>query len=369
MRDLFFRFSQIVSGVDEPPEKENVCAIVVNNLTGMAVGSVYVSNFFPATAKQEVELLVADLKAAFEGILDTIDWMDAATVEKAREKNAAIRAFIGYPDFILDPEALAEYYAGVVANGDTHLSNVFSLLGWSWGRQAAGVNGPVDRDAWIIHPTLVDAMYSRRQNTITFPAGILQSPFYQKGRPAAMNYGGIGMVIGHEITHGFDSNGRQHDAQGNLVNWWTDATADAFVERAQCFIDQYDGYQLPELSEFLEDPHVNGLLTLGENIADNGGMREAWFAYLNYIDRNGTEPSLPGLEFLTPQQLVFVTYSWIWCGDNTVEYLLNMILNDPHSPPKFRVYGALSNNAAFAEAFGCTADDFMFNGADSCVIW
>ncbi|CAG0903525.1 unnamed protein product, partial [Darwinula stevensoni] len=369
MRDLFFRFSQNVSGIDEPPERHYECTDLVNNLMGMAVGSVYVSKFFPPSAKQEVEQLVKDLKAAFDGILDSIDWIDAATLEKAKEKNDAIRAFIGYPDFILDPEALADYYFGFTVDEGSHLRNIFSLLSWKWRRQAFGVNSSVNRDAWIIHPTVVDAFYYPSMNSITFPAGILQSPFYEQGRPAAMNFGGIGMVIGHEITHGFDPSGRQYDAHGNLVDWWTDATAEAFGQRAQCFVDQYDGYQVPELSDFLEDPHVNGLLTLGENIADNGGLSEAWFAYLNYIDRNGTEPSLPGLDFLTPEQLFFVTFAYNWCGHSTVQALLNAIMYDQHSPPKFRIYGTLSNNAAFAEAFGCNANHFMVNGNDSCVMW
>ncbi|CAG0900640.1 unnamed protein product [Darwinula stevensoni] len=406
MRDLFFNYSKIISGINEPPAREDECASLVNSMMGMAVGSVYVSESFPATAKEEVEQLVKDLKAAFEEILDSIDWMDAATRKKAKDKNDAIRAFIGYPDFILDPKALADYYAGIIVNNSTHLWNAFSLLGWSWRRQAAGVNKPVHRDAWITHPTVVNAFYYPRMNSITFPAGILQSPIYQQGRPAAMNYGGIGTVIGHEITHGFDNSGRQYDAKGNLVNWWTDATADAFVGRAQCFIDQYNGYDVPELSGVLnsmklksifslyvhyiagstflrdfhrdykpgayrrdkEHSHVNGVATLGENIADNGGLSEAWLAYLKYIDRNGTEPSLPGLN-LTTQQLFFVASAYNWCGHSTVKYLLNQILNGVHSPAKFRVYGPLSNNVAFAKTFGCKADDFMFNGVDSCVIW
>ncbi|CAG0895497.1 unnamed protein product [Darwinula stevensoni] len=368
MRDLFFRFSMITTGIGKPPEREYECAGLVNNHMGMAIGSVYVSDVFPPTAKQEVELLVEDLRAAFDGILDQIDWMDAATRENARKKNDAIRAFVGYPDFILDPQALADYYFGISMNRSGHLSNVLSMLAWEWSHQAAGVNKPVDRDAWITHPTVVNAFYYSPLNSITIPAGILQSPFYQKGRLAAMNYGGIGMVIGHEITHGFDNSGRLFDDRGNLVNWWTEATTDAFLERAMCFVEQYDSYKVPELSEFLEDPHVNGQLTLGENIADNGGMGEAWFAYLKYIGRNGAEPSLPGLD-LTPQQLVFVTVAYNWCGHSKKEFLLNQIQNDPHSPAKFRVYGTLSNNAAFAEAFGCKADEPMFNGDDSCVMW
>ncbi|CAG0895500.1 unnamed protein product [Darwinula stevensoni] len=453
MRDLFFRFSMITTGITKPPEREYECAGMVNNHMGMAIGSVYVSDDFPPTAKKEVrkkgnggdrgqgtgdrgqgngfgrrgsktlrkdssirfidpkrderipdcrdevarsqvEQLVEDLRAAFDGILDEIDWMDAATRENARKKNRAIRAFIGYPDFILDPQALADYYFGISMNRNGHLSNALSMLGWEWSRQAVGLNKPVDRDAWITHPTVVNAYYYPLMNSITFPAGILQSPFYQKGRLAAMNYGGIGMVIGHEITHGFDDSGRLFDDRGNLVDWWTEATTDAFLERAMCFVEQYNSYKIPELSGFLEDPHVNGQLTLGENIADNGGMGEAWFAYLKYIGRNGAEPSLPGLD-LTPQQLVFVTFAyalnvpvsiaelekdtsiqpspyatpWNWCGHSTKEYLLSQILYDPHSPANFRVYGTLSNNAAFAKAFGCKADRPMFNGDDSCIMW
>ncbi|CAG0898856.1 unnamed protein product [Darwinula stevensoni] len=392
VRDLFVRFWRRVMGVEQLTTREDMCTAFVKDRMGMAVGSVYASNFLPPTAKQEVESIFTDLKAAFDGILDSIDWMDAATRRKAKEKNDAIRAFIGYPDFILNPKALAEYYAAIEVNKGTHMRNAISLLGWSWRRQAAGVNKPVDRDAWIIPPTVVDAFYYSSTNSIVIPAGILQSPFYQKGRLAAMNYGGIGMVIGHEITHGhdecpissnpmnvedphasthigrFDRDGGLFDARGNRVDWWTEATRLAFSERAQCFVEQYGGYGVLELAEFLEDPHVDGRLTLRENIADNGGLSETWSAYLSYVDRNGTEPFLPGLEFLTPEQLVFVAFAQNSCGHSKEEYLLNTGLRDPHSPPKYRVRGALSNNAAFATAFGCSADKPMFNGDASCVM-
>ncbi|CAG0898857.1 unnamed protein product [Darwinula stevensoni] len=256
----------------------------------------------------------------------------------------------------------------ISVNSSTHLWNAFNLLGWTWRQQAAVVNKPVDRDAWITHPTIVNAFYYPSMNSITIPAGILQSPFYEKGRLAAMNYGGIGMVIGHEITHGFDNSGRLYDARGNLVNWWTPKTAETFKEKAQCFVDQYSGYEVPELSG-MEERFVNGTLTLGENIADNGGVEEALLAFFNYIDRNGAEPSLPGLDFLTSEQLFFVTFAYNWCGHSTKEYLQNQILYDPHSPANFRVRGSLSNSAAFAKAFGCRADQPMVRGNDSCILW
>ena len=178
------------------------------------------------------------------------------------------------------------------------------------------------------------------------------------------------MVIGHEITHGFDDQGRQYDKDGNAIPWWSEETIGKFTDQAQCYIDQYDGYKVPELEDVLdEDAHVNGKTTLGENIADNGGLHEAFSAYLKSVEANGAEGPLPGLQQYTPEQMFFISYSQVWCEKKTLGALLSQILSDPHSPGKFRVWGPLSNSPEFVKAFNCPADSNMNRGDDQCVLW
>ncbi|CAG0924826.1 unnamed protein product [Notodromas monacha] len=310
MRDLFFQFDQVVAGITEPQERWLTCSNLVNNVLGFAVSGPYVSQYFPPAAKEELTAVPAAL-----------------------------------------------------------FQNIYSYDSWSWNDMAKTLHVPTNRDLWITQPSIVNAFFYPSMNSITFPAGILQPPFFQSNSLQSLNYGGIGVVIGHEMTHGFDNNGRQFDELGNLINWWTPATGDAFVEKAQCFINQYTNYLVPELDSVIPEAHLDGLQTLGENLADNGGMRQAWNAYLRYKEANGAEPVLPGLQQFTPEQLFFINFGNLWCGHYTQAGLLNIVLNDEHSPGKYRVWGSCSNSEPFAEAFGCTPEDDMFNGENLCQIW
>ncbi|CAG7724758.1 unnamed protein product, partial [Allacma fusca] len=217
---------------------------------------------------------------------------------------------------------------------------------------------------WLTYPGVVNAFYIPQYNSITFPAGILQPPLYRSRGPESINYGGIGVVIGHEITHGFDDQGSQFDDEGNAKDWWTEEILRRFLEKAQCIIDQYSGFET-------EVGNVNGDLTSGENIADNGGVRQSYLAYQNWIKNNNggqEELRLPGLEQITPDQLFFLGYGNIWCESITLEALQNQLLGDPHSPARFRVLGALHNSATFAEKWGCPVGSPM-NPSDKCVLW
>ncbi|CAG0879907.1 unnamed protein product [Cyprideis torosa] len=371
MTDIFFEFQKVIAGVTAPLERSLVCASITNSLMGMAISRRYVERYFAPEAKEEVEVLISDLKTAFGDILTNLDWMDEETRVRAEAKLGTIRSFVAYPDFILDDNALSDYYQGVVSVTEgEHFLNMYLSSGGYFASMMKTLYKPTDRDTWITDPTIVNAFYYPSMNSITFPAGILQSPFFESGTLAALNYGGIGMVIGHEITHGFDNSGRQFDEFGNVVEWWTPETNAAYEEKANCFIQQYDNFTVPELEDILgENSHVNGLLTLGENIADNGGIREAYMAYQAYVERNGPEPYLPGLEAYSPNQLLFWNFAYNWCSAFTDEYLLNLILNDVHSPAKFRVWGPVSNSPEFANAWGCQPSDNMNNGEERCIIW
>jgi len=309
--------------------------------------------------------MIANLKVAFKSLVDDATWMDDDTKVVAREKADYMSQFVGYPDWVKNKTALEAYYDGVETSPATHFANVQGVNLFLNSKDGKTLRGPTDRTRWNTIPTIVNAFYEPEMNSITFPAGILQDPFYSKGRPEAMNYGSIGVIIGHEITHGFDDQGRQSDKDGNTADWWSQQTIANYLERAQCFIDQYDNYYPPVFNGTI---HVNGINTQGENIADNGGLREAFRAYESYVAANGEEDLLPGLEEYSMRQVFFLAYGNIWCGDDTPQRLENLILTDPHSPNNYRVLGPLSNSADFVREFNCPAGSPM-NRVDKCVIW
>lgn len=370
MRDASFQYDTVAVGVLAPTPRSETCADETNNLMGMAVGVPYVQRYFSAQAKNESNFLVEDLRAAFKDLLEVNEWMDEETKPKAMDKADAITKFIGYPDWYDEPNGLEDYYSDLTSIDDStsHFENTLSLRYWWSSSELDDFGSPTDRGAWFSAPTIVNAFYLPEFNSITFPAGILQPPFYRANTLQAINYGGIGQVMGHEITHGFDDQGRQNDGDGNAIPWWTNATLDAFQGKAQCIIDQYNEYTLPEIDYLLPDASVNGVTTQGENIADNGGLREAYLAYQRYVQRNGVEPRLPGLEEFSSNQIFFIGNANIWCSAITDEGLLNQILTDPHSPERFRVLGPMRNMEQFSAEWGCPVGSGM-NPTEKCVVW
>ncbi|KAK3870388.1 hypothetical protein Pcinc_024381 [Petrolisthes cinctipes] len=317
MREASFQFSMVANGVTAQRARAELCAEKSNNQLGQAIGIKYVESYFSQQAKDEVNAMVEDLRAAFEDLLGMNQWMDAETKPKAFEKAEAISKSIGYPDWYGNDTALLTYYADLGdINTNSHFQNSLNIRNWMSTDELNDYGLPADRERWVMPPAYVNAYYMPEFNSINFPAGILQSPFYRANTLQALNYGGIGQVIGHEITHGFDDQGKQNDKDGNAIPWWNNATLEAFSEKAQCIVDQYDNIRIPE----------------GENIADNGGLREALLAYLKYVNRTGEEPRLPGLTDYTPIQLFFLSNANIWCTTNTDAGLVNQILTDPHSP-------------------------------------
>ncbi|CAH1984049.1 unnamed protein product [Acanthoscelides obtectus] len=221
---------------------------------------------------------------------------------------------------------------------------------------------PVDKNKWSTDPAVVNAFYNPNRNDIVFPAGILQPLFYSQHFPKSLNYGGIGVVIGHEITHGFDDKGRQFDKDGNMMQWWNDKTIRAFRDRTQCMIDQYSRYKISEV-----DLYVNGRMTQGENIADNGGLKQSFRAYRKWVSQYGEEMDLPGLN-LTHDQLFFLNYAQIWCGSMRPEDALSKVRSSVHSPGPIRVLGPLSNSHDFARAYNCPLGSPM-NPTSKCSVW
>ncbi len=326
------------------------CVSYTDGLLGEALGQPFVERTFGADAKARTEEMVRNLEKALHDDIESLDWMTLATRQRALAKLAAIADKIGYPDRWRDYSALQ------VIRGDL-AGNVQRGASFELHRQLGRIGKAADRKEWDMTPPTVNAYYDPEQNSITFPAGILAPPFYDPHAAAAVNLGGIGGVIGHELTHGFDDEGRKYDAQGNLRDWWTAADGQAFDERAQCFIDQYG-----ELVA-VDDVHVDGRLTLGENIADNGGLRLALMALHEALGVPRAEPVDP-----TAAQRLFVSWGQTWCQNATPETARLLALTDPHSPARYRVNAVVSNMPEFAEAFACKAGQPMVR-ADPCRIW
>ncbi|KAF6345103.1 membrane metalloendopeptidase like 1 [Rhinolophus ferrumequinum] len=341
------------------------CVSYVNSNMESAVGSLYVKEAFPRESKNVVRELIDKVRAVFVETLDELSWMDMASKKKAQEKAMSIREQIGYPDYILEErnKHLDEEYSNLNFSEDLYFENGLQNLKAGAQRSLKKLREKVDQNLWIIGAAVVNAFYSPNRNQIVFPAGILQPPFFSKEQPQALNFGGIGMVIGHEITHGFDDNGRNFDKDGNMLDWWSNFSAQHFRKQSECMVYQYANYSW----DLAEGQNVNGFSTLGENIADNGGVRQAYKAYRKWVADGGKNQQLPGLK-MTYDQLFFINYAQVWCGSYRPEFAVQSIKTDVHSPLKYRVLGSLQNLAAFAKAFHCARGTPMHPQV-RCRVW
>ncbi|XP_078584579.1 neprilysin-like [Branchiostoma floridae x Branchiostoma japonicum] len=357
------KFNRDIFGV-EPSSRWETCVSVVNSVMGTVVSRLYLPKFFQEESKAKAVEMIDNIRIAFNELLDENYWMDDATRAVAEEKAAAMKQFIAYDDYIVNNiTRLTEDYEMLHFDELEYFGNVLHNLEVSNNETFKYLRKPVEKDEWITHPTIVNAFYSPSRNSISFPAGILQGPFYDGTYPRYLNYGGIGAVIGHEITHGFDDSGRQFDKEGNLNEWWDPAVADKFKEAAQCVMDQYSMYQFEEAGGM----NLSGVITSGENIADNGGMKQTFRAYQSWAAANGPEPTLPGLD-LNQEQLLFLNYGQIWCSKYRYQSAVSQVLNGPHSPGRFRVIGTLSNTPGFSEAYKCPVGSKM-NPRNKCAVW
>ncbi|XP_075617832.1 neprilysin isoform X1 [Balearica regulorum gibbericeps] len=340
------------------------CANYVNGNMENAVGRLYVEEAFAGDSKHVVEEMIADIRDVFIKTLDELTWMDAETKKKAEQKATAIRERIGYPDEIVtDDNKLNSEYQELNYKEEEYFENIIQNLVFTQKKRLKKLREKVDKEEWISGAAVVNAFYSASRNQIVFPAGILQPPFFSASQPKSLNYGGIGMVIGHEITHGFDDNGRNFNENGDLVDWWTEESARSFKELSQCMVYQYGNFSW----DLAGGQHLSGINTLGENIADNGGVRQAYKAYENFVKKHGKEKLLPGLE-MNHKQLFFLNFAQVWCGTYRPEYAVNSIKTDVHSPGKFRVIGSLQNSPEFSEAFSCSKSNYM-DPAKKCRVW
>uniref|UniRef100_A0A671UUT6 Neprilysin n=1 Tax=Sparus aurata TaxID=8175 RepID=A0A671UUT6_SPAAU len=331
-RDTRKAFRKALSGTTSEAAVWRQCALYVNNNMDNAVGRLYVQEAFSEKSK---ELVSGDIRQVFISNLDDLTWMDAETKKAAEEKVLILMSFIK-----LRLCCMKMLFTVCLFNSPLRVAC-----------------------RWVTGAAVVNAFYSSSKNQIVFPAGILQPPFFSKGQAKSLNYGGIGMVIGHEITHGFDDNGRNYDKDGDLKDWWTPDSTQRFLELSKCIVNQYGNFSW-DLANGL---HLNGNNTLGENIADNGGIRQAYQAYRNYVKEHGEEPTLPGID-LSHDQLFFLNFAQVWCGTHRPEQAVNSIKVDVHSPGKFRVLGSLQNFPEFAKAFSCNKSSYMVP-ENTCRVW
>jgi putative endopeptidase len=351
VNENFAFYGTTLTGAKELRPRWKRCVQYTDSDLGEALGQKYVELTFGERGKERTLAMVRALEKALARDIEQLDWMTPATKKRALEKLHAISNKIGYPE-------TWRQYSFEVKNGDllgnSRRANVFEFK-----RQMAKIGKPVDKKEWLMTPPTVNAYYDAQNNNINFPAGILQPPFYDNKMDDAVNFGGIGAVIGHELTHGFDDEGGRFDARGNLDNWWTDADAKEFAKRTACIDQQYSQYVA------LDDLKLNGKLTLGENVADNGGLRIAYMALLDTL-ANKTQPEIDGF---TPEQRLFLGWGQIWCTNYRDESLRLRTQTNPHSPGKYRVNGSVSNMPEFYKAFGCQAGQPMVRGANACRVW
>ena len=346
-------YSRTMSGKKEMQPRWKRAVSTVDGSLGEVVGQMYVEKYFPAAAKERMVALVKNLQSSLGERIKALEWMSEPTKVKALEKLATFHVKIGYPDKWKD-------YSALEIKDDSYWANIERASQWDFNDMIAKAGKPVDKDEWLMTPQTVNAYYNPTTNEICFPAAILQAPFFDMNADDAMNYGAIGVVIGHEMTHGFDDQGRQYDKDGNLKDWWTEEDAKKFEERAQVMVNFFDSI------EVAPGVHGNGELTLGENIADHGGLQVSFQAFKKAMEAAPLEV----VDGFTPEQRFFLAYANVWAGHIRPEEILRLTKLDPHSLGKWRVDGALPHIQNWYEAFNITEHDPMFVAKDKRVsIW
>jgi putative endopeptidase len=352
--EYFDFYRRKLTGTPEQQARWKRCSSASDSALGEALGQVYVAKFFSPEKKALTSQMVRDIEIQMGTVIDQIDWMSQPTKVKAKEKLHLVAHKIGYPNKWRD-------YSSLEIKPSDALGNSVRARVFAFEYDMNKIGKPVNRDEWAMTPPTVNAYYDHSMNDINFPAGILQPPFYDKTATDATNFGHIGSVVGHELTHGFDDQGRKFDGQGNLSDWWTAEDAKKYEERTECLVQQYSGFTA------VDDIKVNGKLTLGENTADNGGLRLALMAYLaDAIQKQvNQEKKTDGY---TPMQLIFIAWAQNWCANTRPELLQVLARTDPHAPPAVRANGVLVNFPEFATAFGCKKGQPMAP-VKQCRVW
>ena len=347
-------YSHTLNGAEKMQERWKRCTSRIDREMGEALGQVYVAKYFPPSAKQHALEMTQAIEAAMSKDIEGLDWMSPETKTRAKEKLVAVMNKIGYPDKWRDYSKLE------IVRGDS-LGNQMRVRQFEFARDLAKIGKPVDKNEWMMSPPTVNAYYDPQQNNVNFPAGYFQPPFFSDKEDDAANYGDMGSTIGHELTHGFDDEGRQFDKDGNLKDWWTKTDEQKFTEKSECMVQQYDAI------EAVPGVHLNGKLTLGENLADLGGLWLAWMSWLEkaqtaHLDMTATQDGY------TPDQRFWIAYAQQWCTQTRPEQLRSQAQTDPHAPDEYRTNTVLQDLPAFAKSFQCKGTDKMVV-ANPCRVW
>jgi putative endopeptidase len=353
--DAHFKFQQALTGQAEIQARWKRCIDATDGALGEALGQRFVEETFGADGKQRMLKMVDALEKALDQDIHTLPWMTEDTKKQAKVKLDAIRNKIGYPDVWRDYSRLE------IAPGDL-MGNFIRANEFESRRQIVKISKPLDRKEWGMTPPTVNAYYSPPRNEIVFPAGILQPPFFDKQMDDDVNFGAIGAVIGHELTHGFDDQGRKFDPQGNLRDWWTEQDGKEFEQRANCVADEYGNFVA------IDDLKLNGKLTLGENTADNGGARIALRALMSMIAEDKTGKAAEKIDGYTPEQRFYLGFARVWCEKRRPEFSRMLVNVDPHSPGRFRTNGVVENMPEFDKAWGCKTGQAMVR-ENQCRVW
>ncbi|KAF1981073.1 endothelin-converting enzyme [Aulographum hederae CBS 113979] len=360
-----FRNFQAGRPANATSDRWRTCLDEVDSVAGWIESEAYVQRAFSPEAKTFGDEIVQSLRDVYADKLQSLDWMGNDTKRVAIEKVKALNQKIGYPTIspnVLDPVSLRDFYANLTLSSASFFANGLSATTFELARTWAQLLAPADKEFWFMTASTVNAYYNPSSNEIAFPAGIMQQPVFDLDLPEYVSYGAFGSVAGHEITHAFDDSGRYYDQTGAFSEWWDNKTLASFTQRTQCFVDQYSEFAITGLDG--APLNVNGQLTLGENIADAGGVAASFEAWKM---RDQADPArnkaLPGLEFFTKDQMFFVSYATWWCGRSRLETAVNRIYTDPHSPPMFRIRGTLENSKAFLESFQCAKKE------PKCELW
>ncbi|HLJ85950.1 MAG TPA: M13 family metallopeptidase [Candidatus Angelobacter sp.] len=347
-------FSAYLNGTQQIQPRWKRCEQTTDRLLGEALGQPYVQQTFGEDGKQRMLKMVSALEGALSTDIQELSWMTSETKKQAEVKLRAITNKIGFPDHWRD-------YTSVKIDRNNLLGNVLQASAFDRKRALGKIGKPLDKSEWGMTPPTVNAYYNAAENDINFPAGILQPPFFDKTQDDAVNFGGIGVVIGHELTHGFDDQGSKFDGNGNFTNWWSDSDKAEFEKRTSCVADEYSSFVS------VDELHLNGRLTLGENTADNGGIRIAYAAMHNALKDSGKQADAKKDGF-TADQRFFLGFAQIWCENHTPESARLLVKTDPHSPGRFRVNGTVQNDPDFAKAFGCKTGQKMVSD-NACHVW
>ncbi|KAF1401061.1 Endothelin-converting enzyme-like 1, partial [Spheniscus magellanicus] len=376
-RDAIHELSKEMEGNEKQLELGKICLSQANKHFGMALGALFVEEHFSSASKAKVQQLVEDIKYILDQRLDELDWMDEETRRAARAKLRYMMVMIGYPDFLLKPEAIDKEYEARGGPGPrrgmgtwrgemfevdekTYFKNILNSIAFGIRLSVKKIRQEVDKSAWLLPPQALNAYYLPNKNQMVFPAGILQPTLYDPEFPQSLNYGGIGTIIGHELTHGYDDWGGQYDRHGNLVHWWTERSYSKFLKKAQCIVNLYDNFTV-------YNQRVNGKHTLGENIADMGGLKLAYYAYQKWVREHGPEHPLHHLKY-THDQLFFIAFAQNWCIKRRSQSIYLQVLTDKHAPEHYRVLGSVSQFEEFGRVFHCPKNSPM-NPAHKCSVW